>query len=74
MQRQVNYVESIILTRDTANLGVSIRGVIQIISDIVQACSHVQSDNHVDCLIQEKRLPNLKRRGQVIKDQAMITE
>ena len=33
-QRQVNYVEYIIVTRDTANLGMSRKEVIQVISDI----------------------------------------
>ena len=73
-QIQVRYVEYIIITSDTAKLGISRREVIQTISDIGQASSFVQAENHLDCLIQEKRLPNLKRRGQMIKDQAMITE
>ena len=33
-QRQVKYVEDIIVTRDMANLGISRRKVIQMISDI----------------------------------------
>ena len=45
---QVNYVEDIIVTRDTANLGMSRRGVIQTISDIGQASSYVQAYNHLD--------------------------
>ena len=32
--QQVNYVEDIIVTRDTANLGMSRKEVIQVISDI----------------------------------------
>ena len=40
LQRQVKYVEDIIFTRDTTNLGVSSREVIQTISDIGQASSY----------------------------------
>ena len=43
LQRQVKYVEDIIVTRDTANLGVSRWEVIQTISDIGQAYSYVQA-------------------------------
>ena len=52
--RQVKYVEDIIVTRDTANLGMSRKEVIQIISDIGQENSYVQADNHLDYLIREK--------------------
>ena len=45
---QVEYVENIIVTRDTANLGVSRREVIYTISDIGQANSYVQAENHLD--------------------------
>ena len=40
------------------------------ISDIGQACYYVQAEIHLDCIIREKRLPNLKRHGRVIKSQA----
>ena len=50
------------------------REVIQMISDIGQASSYVQEDNHLDCLIWVKWLPNMKRHGQVINSQAMTTE
>ena len=73
-QSQVNYVEDVFFTRDTANLGISRMEAIQTISDIVQACSCVQSENHLYCLIREKRLPNLKRHGRVIKYQATNME
>ena len=43
---------------------------IQTISDIVQASSYVQAENHLDYLIWGKRLPNMNRGGQVIKSQA----
>ena len=36
-ERQVNYVEDVIVKRDTANLGISRKQVIHIISDLVQA-------------------------------------
>ena len=44
------------------------------ISDIGQASYYVQAENHLDCLIWKKRLPNLKSRGRVIKYQATTTE
>ena len=47
-QRQVKYVEDIIVTRDTENLGMSRSEVIQKISDIGQASSYVQAENHLD--------------------------
>ena len=40
---QVNYVEDIIVTRDTANLGMSMMEVIQTISYIGQERSYVQA-------------------------------
>ena len=73
-QRQVKYVEDIIITRDTANLGISRQEVIHMISDIGQASSYVQAENQLDYFIREKRLPNLKRHGRVIKSQATIKE
>ena len=47
-QRQVNYVEYIIVTRDTENLGMSRGGVIKTISDIGQASYYVQAENNLD--------------------------
>ena len=47
---------------------------IQTISDIGQASSYVQAENKLNQLIREKRLPNLKRHGRVIKSQATTTE
>ena len=49
--RQVNYVEYIIVTRDTEKLGISRQEVIQTISDIGQASYYFQADNHLDYLI-----------------------
>ena len=72
-KREVKYVEVIIVTRDTSNLGMSGREAIQTISDIGKACYYVQAENNLNCLIQEKLLPNLKRHGRVIKSQATNT-
>ena len=74
LHNQINYVEDIIFTRDTVNLGISRREVIQTISDIGQESYYFQSENHLHYPIWEKRLPNLKRGGQVIKAQATATE
>ena len=68
------YVEDIFVKRDTENLGLSMREVIQNILDIGQASSCVQAENHSYYLIQEKQLPNMMRHGRVIKAQAKTTE
>ena len=73
-QRQVKYVEDITVTKDTSTIGMSRREVIQTISDIGKASSYVQAENHLNYLIREKRLPNLKWHGRVIKSQEMTIE
>ena len=45
------------------NLGMSRKEVIHVISDIGQAKSFVQAENHLDYLIQAKRMTHLKRLG-----------
>ena len=45
---QVNYVEYIIIKRYTANLGISRKEVIQVISGIAEAKSFFQAENHLD--------------------------
>ena len=47
-QRQEKYVEDISVTRDMEKLGMSRREVIYMISDIGQASSYVQAENHLD--------------------------
>ena len=42
-KRKVKYIEYLIVERDTVNLGISGKEVIQMISDIGQARSYVQS-------------------------------
>ena len=71
---QVNYVEDIIIKRDTENLGMSRKEVIQVISELGKAQSSLQADNHLDYLIRAKRLTHLKRLGRVVSDQALTTE
>ena len=71
---KVKYVEDIIVTLDTNNLGMSRWEVIQTISDIGQASYYVQAENHLDYLIWEKRLPNMKRGGRMAKSHATTTE
>ena len=58
---QLNYVEDIIFKRDTENIGMSRKKVIQVISDIGQTNFFDQADNQLDYLIWEKRLAHLKR-------------
>ena len=45
---QLKYLEDIIIKRDTANLGMSRKEVIQVISEIGQDKSFVQAENHLD--------------------------
>ena len=71
---QVKYVEDIIIKRDTANLGMSRKEVVQIISELGQANSFVQAENHLYYLIWAKRLTRLKRLGRLVSAQAMTTE
>ena len=47
-QKQIKYVEDTSVTRDTLNLGMTRREVIQKISDIVQAYSYNQVENIMD--------------------------
>ena len=67
-------MEDIIIKRDTANLGMSRKEVIQVISELGQAKSFVQAENHLDYLIRAKRLTHLKRLGRVVSAQATTTE
>ena len=67
---QVKYVEYIIIKRDTANLGMSSKEVIQFISEIGQE----KYENHLDYLNRVKRLTHLKRLGRVVSAQATTTE
>ena len=48
--------------------------VIQVISDIGQGNFNAQADNHLDYLIQEKRMQYIKRHGRVIKSQTTTME
>ena len=48
---QVKYVEDVIIKRDTENLVVSRKEVIQVISELIQAKLLVQAENHLDYLI-----------------------
>ena len=70
---QVNYVEDIIIERDTSNLGMSRKEVIHVISELGQAKSFFRAENHLYYLIWAKRLTSLKRLGRVVSDQATTT-
>ena len=72
-ENQVKYVEDIIFKRDTENLGVSRKEVIQVISYIGQAKSFFQTENHLEYLIWAEWLTHLKRLGRVVADQATTT-
>ena len=73
-ERQVNYVEDIIVKRDTENLRMSRKEVIQVISELDQEKLFVQEENHLDYLIRVKRLTHFKRLGRVFSAQATTTE
>ena len=66
LENQVNYVEDIIVKRETANLGISRKEVIQVISELGQEKLFVQSENHLYYLIKAKRMTHLKRLGKVV--------
>ena len=67
-------MEDIIFSKDTEKLGMSRKEAIQAISDLGQAKSFVQAENHLDYLIRKKRLKHLKRPGKVVASQATLTE
>ena len=67
-------MEDIIIKRDTENLGMSRKEVIQVISELGQAKLFVQAENHLDYLIRAKRMTRLKRLGRVVSSQATTTE
>ena len=69
---QVKYVE--VFFGDMANLGMSRKEVIQVISDIGQENLYIQAENHLDLIIRKNWLPNMKRLGRVIKSQTTATE
>ena len=60
--------------RDIENLGMSIKEMIQVISDLSHEKLFIQAENHLDHLIQEKRIAHLKRIGQVVTAQTTTTE
>ena len=50
-ENKVKYVEDIVVKINTANLGMSRKEVKQVISDLGQAKSFVQANNHLEYLI-----------------------
>ena len=66
-------MEDILIKRDTANLGMSRKELIQVISELGQAKLFVQAENHLDYLIRVKRLTRLKSLGRVVSAQATTT-
>ena len=67
-------MEDVIIKRDTANIGMSSKEMIQVISELVQEKSFVQAEKHLYYPIQMKRLLHLKRLGRVVESQATTTE
>ena len=74
LQRQVKYVEDMIVTIYTERVGLSRNEVIQVISYTGQVYSYVQPESHLYHLIWEKWLPNMKMHGWVIQNQENTTE
>ena len=70
----MKYVEDVIIKRDTGNQEMSRKEVIQVISELVQAKSFVQAENHLDYLIRVKRLTHLKSLGRVVSAQELTTK
>ena len=73
-EKRVNYVVDIIVKRDTSNLGMSRKYVMQVISEIGQEKSFFQAENHLDYLMWVNRLTPLNRLGGVVAAQATTTE
>ena len=73
-ENQVKYMEDNIVRRDTANIGMSRKEVIQLISELSWTKSFIQADNHLDYLIRVKWLIHLKRLGRAVETQATTTE
>ena len=73
-EMQVNYMEDIIVKRDTEKLEMSRNKAIQVISDTGQSNPFVQLDKNLEYLIWVKHLPHLKRLVQVVKSQAKNTK
>ena len=66
-------MDDIIVERDTANLGMLRKEVIQVISDIGQTKSFVQADNQFKYLVRAKWMTCFKRLEWVVKAQATTT-
>ena len=66
-------MEDIIIKRDTANLGMLRKEVIQVILDLGQDQSFVQAEIHLDDLIRAKQLTHLKRLRRVVSAQTTTT-
>ena len=73
-ENRLNYVEDIIVKRETSNPCMSRKEVIQVLSELGQENSFVQAENHLDCLIREKQLTHLKRFWRLVADQATTTK
>ena len=62
----------VIQTRDAKNDGMTRKEVLNVIQDI-SGCSQKAADNHLCYLVKNKKLPELKRSGQVVKAQQTTT-
>ena len=70
----LNVLQDIVRKRDQINNGVTRKEGIQLILDLGQCTSSRSAENHLDYLIRNKRLPNLKRGGRVVTAQSTTTE
>ena len=62
------------MKRDTENLGMSRKEVQQVISELGQAESFLQAENHLDFFIWVKWMTHVNRIGRVVSAQATTTE
>ena len=67
-------MEDITIKRDTANLGMSRKEVIEVISELGQSKFFVQAYNHLDYIIRVERLTHLKRLERLVSAQATTKE
>ena len=70
----IQVLQDIICSRDQTNDVVSCKETVVIVSNISQAKSPKQAENHLDYLIRAGQLKRLKRNGRIITAQATTTE
>ena len=66
------FLQSVIISRDQRNAGMTRKELIAIIAELGGVKSK-RAENHLDYLIRSKKLPNVKNNGRVVRAQATTT-